>query len=177
MDPKVFECMKKRGWLDKNNKPKWPFAFATWSEDITDDEGTIPAECIKLAIHYHFHPFHEPHDPFFRNQGLSAATLEHYGRRMVRSIPDAYTYKDNPWNPWKRFPNLNCLECHGEGGKLSQIYDTKAFNFKMCKCIIGLPEGRDGCPKCRNTGNRDLRILGKVPGSFITKVVDCDCLR
>ena len=157
----------------RDGKPNWPFSFRTWSEDVEDAEGTVPAAHIKRAIHYHFNPVSLPVNTYFREQRLSKNTLVRFGRKMAESVPTEYDTKAHPWDPYKRFPDPNCANCRGAGGRVAQIIGTEATDFIMGPCIIGPPEADDLCPKCRGTGSRDRRI----PGTLYTEVLDCDCLR
>jgi len=151
---------------------RWPFAFFTWSEDVTDGTGTVPFSDIRIAIHYHFNPRREPADLFYRERGLSKETLEHFARKMVESVPAGYDPKSHPWDPWKRTPDPSCPKCHGGGGREAKLLGTKASNFVMCRCIDGPAEADMSCPKCRGGGGKDVIVKGHDQ----TVWVPCDCL-
>jgi hypothetical protein len=156
-----------------DGKPRWPFIWTSWNEDYRDEQGTIPCEHIRIAIHYHFNPITPPINTYFRELRLSKNTITRLGRKMVESVPREYDPLKSPWDPWKREPLEGCPNCGGAGGRRVRLLGTDYYDFIMCPCVTGPPQADQHCPKCRGTGSRDK----EVPGDLYPKLVDCDCKR
>lgn len=93
--------------------------WQTWTHDLEDAEGIIPADSIRRAIRYHSDP--ECPDQWYNQQGWSKRLVKWNARRMVEALPFEYDpdrpkpVKINVLQKLKETSDANCKKCRGEG--------------------------------------------------------------
>ena len=93
--------------------------WQTWTDDLEDAEGIIPADSIRRAIRYHSDP--ECPDQWYNQQGWSKRLVKSNARRMVDAVPFDFDpdrpkpVKINVLQKLKEKSDPNCKKCRGEG--------------------------------------------------------------
>jgi len=110
-------------------------ASASWTEDVEDASGVIPAAAIRRAVSY----FSDPRcpDPWYRERGMTEALVRRNARRMVEGVPPGWDpeHPSRKPAPPRPLPDPGCPGCQGTGRRIQRV--DGSFYREECDCVTG----------------------------------------